>query len=181
MANEYKCDICGKPATVHITKIIDSKKVKIHLCSECAEKASMDAINMPEQILPKIKELEEQLIRDVSKASKSGVCPTCSTSFSDVEKGSRFGCPDCYRVFDLLMSENIKKIQGSDTHKGKRPRFGHDEGREASGKSEKEKLAASIGLLDSKLKEALAEEEYEQAAAYRDQIRELKERLKENE
>ena len=53
MANEYKCDICGKPATVHITKIIDSKKVKIHLCSECAEKASMDAINMPEQILPK--------------------------------------------------------------------------------------------------------------------------------
>ena len=62
------------------------------------------------------------------------------------------------------MSENIKKIQGSDTHKGKRPRFGHDEGREASGKSEKEKLAASIGLLDSKLKEALAEEEYEQAA-----------------
>ena len=122
MANEYKCDICGKPATVHITKIIDSKKVKIHLCSECAEKASMDAINMPEQILPKIKELEEQLIRDVSKASKSGVCPTCSTSFSDVEKGSRFGCPDCYDAFADKLPEFLSQMQFGALHIGKSPK-----------------------------------------------------------
>lgn len=122
MANEYKCDICGKPATVHITKIIDSKKVKIHLCSECAEKASMDAINMPEQILPKIKELEEQLIRDVSKASRSGVCPTCSTSFSDVEKGSRFGCPDCYDAFADRLPEFFSQMQFGALHVGKSPK-----------------------------------------------------------
>ena len=54
MATEHKCDICGKPATVHITKIIDNKKVKIHLCSKCAEKASFDAINMPMDLLPKL-------------------------------------------------------------------------------------------------------------------------------
>ena len=122
MANEYKCDICGKPATVHITKIIDSKKVKIHLCSECAEKASMDAINMPEQIMPKIKELEEQLIRGVSSASKAGVCPECSTSFSDIEKGSRFGCPGCYDAFADRLPEFLSQMQFGALHVGKSPK-----------------------------------------------------------
>ena len=60
MATEYKCDICGNPATVHITKIIDGKKIKIHLCSACAEKASLEAINLPAEIFPKIQELEKQ-------------------------------------------------------------------------------------------------------------------------
>ena len=122
MANEYKCDICGKPATVHITKIIESKKVKIHLCSECAEKMSMDALEIPEQIMPKIKELEEQLIKDVSKASKSGVCPTCETSFADVEKGSRFGCPDCYETFSDKLPEFLAQMQFGSVHVGKSPK-----------------------------------------------------------
>lgn len=122
MANEYKCDICGKPATVHITKIIESKKVKIHLCSECAEKMSMDALEIPEQIMPKIKELEEQLIKDVSKASKSGVCPTCGTSFVDVEKGARFGCPDCYETFSDKLPEFLAQMQFGSVHVGKSPK-----------------------------------------------------------
>ena len=122
MANEYKCDICGKPATVHITKIIESKKVKIHLCSECAEKMSMDVLEIPEQIMPKIKELEEQLIKDVSKASKSGVCPTCETSFADVEKGSRFGCPDCYETFSDKLPEFLAQMQFGSVHVGKSPK-----------------------------------------------------------
>ena len=67
MATEYKCDICGNPATVHITKIIDGKKITIHLCSACAEKASLEAINLPAEIFPKIQELEKQ-IADSHKA-----------------------------------------------------------------------------------------------------------------
>lgn len=123
MANEYKCDICGKPATVHITKIIDSKKVKIHLCSECAEKASMDAINMPEQILPKIKELEEQLIRtDVEGVEIGRLARRGSTSFSDVEKGSRFGCPDCYDAFVDKLPEFLSQMQFGALHIGKSPK-----------------------------------------------------------
>ncbi|MFH1542240.1 MAG: AAA family ATPase [bacterium] len=32
----YKCDVCGNPATVHITKIINGKKIVRHLCSDHA-------------------------------------------------------------------------------------------------------------------------------------------------
>ena len=106
------------------------------------------------------------------------VCPTCHTAYSDFVKNSRFGCPDCYRVFDLLMSENIKKVQGNDTHTGKRPLYSHGmaETKEEDGR---EKLERSIELLSSRLKEAVQKEEYEAAARYRDEIRELKERLNE--
>ena len=42
------------------------------------------------------------------------------------------------------------------------------------------KLLRNIELLDSRLREAIQEEEYEAAARYRDEIRELKERLSEH-
>ena len=35
------CDICGKkPATVHLTEIINGKVKEVHLCEECARKKS---------------------------------------------------------------------------------------------------------------------------------------------
>ena len=81
-------------------------------------------------------------------------------------------------MFDLLMSDNIKKLQGSDTHVGKRPKYGLEETDEkeradVGRKSQEEELS----LLESRLREAIAEEEYETAAKYRDQIKELKERM----
>ena len=181
-----KCKI--REANIRYTEVVGGVRTEHNLCSHCAREmdfghyaAVFDTDYPIGRLLSDLFGLDAEQGESEEAGLEQVVCPTCHTAYSDFVKDSRFGCPDCYRVFDLLMSENIKKIQGSDTHKGKRPRFGHDEGREASGKSEKEKLAASIGLLDSKLKEALAEEEYAQAAVYRDQIRELKERLKENE
>src|ERR1017187_1129944 len=37
MANPLKCDICSKPATVHLTQILDNKVHKVDLCEECAQ------------------------------------------------------------------------------------------------------------------------------------------------
>ena len=90
---------------------------------------------------------------------------------------SRFGCQDCYSVFDLLMSDNIKKLQGGDAHVGKRPKYQKmqpatavlEKDEEPSKRSVKEQ----IELLKAKLSTAVADEEYEQAAKYRDEIREL--------
>jgi len=121
MASEYKCDICGKPATVHITKIIDNKKVKIHLCSECAEKASLDAMNIPAEIFPKIKELEQQLISSHSSGN-ADLCPSCGASLSEILKGSRFSCPDCYAALGQRLSEILMQMHGACRHVGKTPK-----------------------------------------------------------
>jgi len=31
------CDTCGKPATVHMTKIVGGKKTEFHFCDKCSE------------------------------------------------------------------------------------------------------------------------------------------------
>ena len=37
----YRCEVCGKPATVHITKIINGKKITRHLCTEHAAREGL--------------------------------------------------------------------------------------------------------------------------------------------
>ena len=100
------------------------------------------------------------------------VCPTCKTSYGDFVKNSQFGCPDCYHMFDLLISDKLKQLHGSDTHTGKRP----EDFREEPEEDVLEKPLSDIeqlGILRSKLAEAVAEEDYEAAAAYRDEIHAL--------
>ena len=37
MANPLKCDLCAKPATVHLTQIVSNKVHKVDLCETCAQ------------------------------------------------------------------------------------------------------------------------------------------------
>ena len=37
MATPLKCDLCSKPATVHLTQIVNNKVHKVDLCEECAQ------------------------------------------------------------------------------------------------------------------------------------------------
>ena len=37
MANPLKCDLCTKPATVHLTQIVNNKVHKVDLCEACAQ------------------------------------------------------------------------------------------------------------------------------------------------
>lgn len=120
MATEYKCDICGKPATFHITKILNGKKVKVHLCSECAEKASLDAANLPLDLFPKLKELEEKI--KSAKSANPDSCPTCGASLSEIEKGARFSCPDCYVALGNRLFELFAQMHAATEHKGKTPK-----------------------------------------------------------
>ena len=39
-------------------------------------------------------------------------CEKCGCSFHDIVKSGKLGCADCYGVFDVLIHENIKKLQG---------------------------------------------------------------------
>ena len=36
MASPLKCDICEKPATVHLTQILNNQAHKVDLCEDCA-------------------------------------------------------------------------------------------------------------------------------------------------
>lgn len=180
------CERCRqREANIKYTEVINGVKTEHNLCAQCAKEmdfgsyyaALFDGDYSVGKLLsgllgfqPDAEEQEEKKINQIA-------CPTCRTAYSDFIRESRFGCPDCYGTFDLLMGEKIKALQGNNTHTGKVPadyhgptETGTDRGEKASGEEE-------LSLLNSRLKEAIQEEEYELAAKYRDAIRELKERM----
>ncbi|RHP34408.1 UvrB/UvrC motif-containing protein [Lachnotalea sp. AF33-28] len=183
------CERCGqREANIRYTEVINGVRSEHNLCSQCAREMELGgpyaAIFDSEFPLGRLlsgllglQTEDESKMEDEARMEQLS-CPTCKTTYEEFIKNSRFGCPDCYQMFDLLMSDNIKKLQGSDTHVGKRPKYGLEETDEkeradVGRKSQEEELS----LLESRLREAIAEEEYETAAKYRDQIKELKERM----
>ena len=137
------------------------------------------------------------------------VCPGCHLSYGEFIKNSAFGCAECYNVFGPLLDESIKKIQGSVNHQGKKPYrlmksmrstnaenmseneasviAEAEDGIADSTKHEKKPTRASleheIDVADKRLKQAVLEEDFEEAARLRDYIKDLRgqiERLDEN-
>ncbi|MEY4307735.1 MAG: hypothetical protein RJA95_1103 [Verrucomicrobiota bacterium] len=87
-----------------------------------------------------------------------GKCPTCGFRWADFDRLHRFGCPTCYEAHAPQALATIARIQPGLEHHGRRP-FDAEADREA-------RLSKARDLL----KAALKTEDYETAAALRDQI-----------
>lgn len=126
------CERCKiREANIQYTEIVNGVKKEHNFCAQCARELDFGPYSaIFDSDFPLGKLLSGLLgVGDVHEKENTHqvVCPTCKTSYEEFVKNSRFGCPDCYGVFDLLISDNIKQLQGSDTHKGKRPKFNLDE------------------------------------------------------
>lgn len=174
------CDRCQKrDAKILYTEIISGIKKEQHLCEECA--ADYTSFQMKKPLLSSeltLGNLLSALLDSYYTAggvNKTGdskpdiVCDNCGTSYEEFLHKGRFGCPDCYRSFHSELGKTLKGIQGSDVHKGKRPKgYESSTDRILKGFTEVEKL----GL---KLQEAIEKEEFEEAARLRDLIKQMKE------
>ncbi|HKB89117.1 MAG TPA: excinuclease ABC subunit B, partial [Opitutaceae bacterium] len=91
MPSSLKCDLCGKPATVHLTQIVNNKVHKVDLCEECAQaKGVTDTSGFS---------LADLLIKASLNPEPDGNeirCEQCGFTQSDFKKQGRFGCPACY-------------------------------------------------------------------------------------
>lgn len=184
------CERCKiREANIQYTEIVNGVKTEHHFCAQCAKELDFGPYSaIFEGDFPLGKLLSGLLgVGETNQKDKvyQVICPTCGTSYEEFVKNSRFGCPDCYGVFDLLIAENIRQLQGSDTHKGKKPRFGSEKEKlsweQDSDGNQRPKLSSQeqLLLLQAKLQEALRQEDYETAARYRDQIRELRKEIEE--
>ena len=173
------CERCkAREATIQYTEVVNGVRTEHNFCAQCASEMDLGQDFPLGRLLSGFLGLGGGNPRE-EKYSQV-VCPTCGTSYEDFVKNSRFGCPDCYEVFDLLISDKIRQLQGSDCHKGKKAR-----NREIGG--EEEKLQAAFGEPEenSSVEEQIARlyacqqaavkrEDYEEAARCRDEIRKLK-------
>ncbi len=160
------CDLCHKNvATVHLTEIINDKVVELHICSECAHNKTEELKNhlSISEFLSGILNQRESVDTD-----RSLRCPSCGMSFYEFRKKGRLGCAVCYRSFRTHLIPLIKKIHGTTHHKGKLPRK----------MMRSAVIKRRIKVLQERLDRAVQLEEYEEAAALRDEIKKLEREMK---
>ncbi len=157
----FKCDKCGKPATVHLTEIVNGEKIEKHLCEQCAgtEGVTIKA-NVPISQL-----LEDFILQSSPQDEYSELhCDVCGMTFAQFREEGLLGCPHDYEVFEKGLETLLKRAQqGAIQHVGKVPKHAGDD---------KKKHVAMLRLR-GQLKDAVADEDYEAAAKIRDQIRDL--------
>lgn len=157
-----ECDKCGKPATVHLTEIVDGKKIEKHLCEDCAV---AEGITTVKANLPISQLLEDFILQSSGQDQTSDLkCDVCGLSFPEFRQRGLLGCPNDYDAFEAALVPMMQRAQeGASQHIGKVPR--------RAGSSQKKQNA--ILRLRAELKNAIGAEDYERAAVLRDQIKEL--------
>jgi protein arginine kinase activator len=156
-----KCQICSKPATVHLTDILDGKKRVQHLCQTCAEKQNLlegEDLNLPAILQALIGDHIGQLTDDLAKLT----CPACGIRYMEFRNSGRLGCPHDYDAFRVGLEPLLERIHRAVRHVGKAPRHGAGSvGR-----------FAELAALRQQLRAAVEAEAYEEAARIRDLLRE---------
>ena len=161
------CDICKKNvATVHLTQMVEGKTKKVDLCEACSKEKGVDD--------PTGFSLADLLLglgaaQEIEQSSGGGEikCPHCGFTQADFKKAGRLGCPACYRTFADGLEGLLKSMHKGTKHVGKVPeglRQNHD-------------LTERLKTLQKKLSKAVEDENFEQAALLRDEIKQMNAKL----
>ncbi len=163
------CQECKqRPATIHLTKIINNSKTELHLCEVCAKSAGSELGMMIEPNFTFQDLIIGMLDGDFGICQPSNgddqlACQSCGLTFSDFKDKGLLGCGDCYGYFQNSLIPLFKRVHGNTRHTGKLPRRIGGEVR----------IQRQLEQLKQQLRMAIDKEEYEQAAKYRDEIRHL--------
>ena len=165
------CDKCQKnQANIHMHQYVNGEKKEINLCPAC----SFSMIDMPisfenlfQGVMDSLLNMKTSLNTKTGKKSATAItipslkCPICKMTSENFKSGGKLGCYNCYRTFASELAPLIKNVQGGVRHEGKLPK--------RSGVEYKQ--IRETDRLREMLKKAVNEENFEEAASLRDQIR----------
>lgn len=163
------CCVCkDKQASVHLTQIDGDKVQKVDLCEACAKEKGVND--------PKAFSLADLLLglgasQEIEQAA-GGVeltCPHCGFTQADFKKSGRLGCAECYQTFAEPLAGLLKTMHRGTRHVGKVPQA----------LQQNRDLMDKLKQFQKQLDKAVAEEDYEQAAKLRDEIKRLRARMTE--
>ena len=158
------CDVCReRDATVTLTHAVKGEVNVLHLCQRCAADRGIETSittplkNMIADYLPAV-----QASQAVTAQLDSMRCAFCSMSLADFRESGRLGCASCYTTFDQSLRALLRRVHGNAKHAGRQydappPDLLHE--------------VTALGELRERLRRVIAQEEFEQAAQLRDQIR----------
>jgi protein arginine kinase activator len=153
------CERCQDEATVHLTQRIDGERRERHLCAACAQKEgltlpkSAPALGLDDVVQSLILAHVGELVGELANLT----CPVCRLRYMEFRARGRLGCPHDYSEFARGLLPLLNRVHGATRHVGKVALRRADAG---------DRLR-----LRARLREAIAREDYEQAARLRDQLR----------
>lgn len=156
-----KCDICQKQdAVVKVRRVEqDGTASEIEVCADCArargfsgpEKVKMDVSQM----------LAEVKAGKVAADERKMTCARCGLTFVQFKRTGRLGCAACYDSFKDKLEPLVRRLHNAVQHVGKAPAAGRAEARKR----------LNARRLSAELARAIEQEDYERAAAIRDQLK----------
>lgn len=157
------CERCGqRPAALQVTQIADGVRREHHLCEPCArqEGAFLNPALALANILGGLMPVEPPGTA-AEEGDNGPKCPECGWTGRQIQHTGQMGCPHCYEVFGRWVDPVLRRIHGSNEHRGKIP----------SRAGQVVRRQRDLALLRDRLKSAVEHEEFEAAAQLRDEIR----------
>ncbi len=167
-----ECEEChDRPATLHLTKVINGETNEIHVCESCAKSKGYIAYNEEAYT---IHDLLAGLFNfgsaispnEAMNQSDKGMltCPSCGMTYQQFNQVGKFGCTTCYETFSEHLVPIFRRVHsGNTTHKGKIPK--------------RQRIDLEMERLIKKhkvtLQRYIENEQFEKAAEMRDKIKSI--------
>ena len=189
------CQNCGKnEANIRYTQIINGSKKELALCDECAAKLGIEKMSLTMGF----GNLFGDFFNDFAETAQlpelsisTAHCKKCGMTLEDFVHTGKFGCEECYDTFKGPLDSILKNMNGTSKHIGRGPNgvapkldisdeLLNRKPEQKEDKDNKEAKEVKEGTVDKKakleqeMKQAIAEERYEDAAKIRDQLKEVK-------
>jgi protein arginine kinase activator len=154
---KHKCQVCGERAVIHVTDIDPANvATQYHFCYRHAQEYLRQNETESNGQTPAA---PSEPVSPV-ESDPSLKCPVCGISFEQFKQIGRLGCPHDYEVFHSPLKPLLENIHGGLRHIGKVPRRLPPDA----------KRQTELIKLRQEIQHAIAVEDYEKAAALRDQI-----------
>ncbi|HEX3797284.1 MAG TPA: UvrB/UvrC motif-containing protein [Verrucomicrobiae bacterium] len=161
------CCVCKeKEATVHLTQIQGDKMQKVDLCEECAKQKGVNdptGFSLADLLLG----LGASQELEAASGGADLKCPKCGFTQADFKKAGRLGCAECYATFAEGLEGLLKTMHKGTHHVGKVPQS----------LQQSRELTERLKTLQKKLSKAVDDENFEQAALLRDEIKQMSNKL----
>lgn len=160
------CDLCKKnTATVRLIAVMDGTRLERNLCASCVAKQRSQLRTEG------VQSMLSAIIEGASRAPQRHpglCCSACGMEYDDFLKTNRLGCMQCYLDFREQLRPMLLRLHGHAEHVGRVPE--HVDGAQAT--------VSHVERLRRQMEVAVAMEEFEQAAALRDALREATEKVR---
>lgn len=174
---EMICEHCKhRNATVTVTQVQNGQKVEHHYCDVCASQFHPFHAEFKQEPVS-IQQLlsnwfgsptwQQKVDEKQQKQPQVQACSQCGFTYKQFLKEGKFGCPNCYDTFEEHLPKLFNRIQAGAQHIGKMP----------GARSNIFVLKKQIEEIRKRMKVAVENEQFEEAAQLRDEAREIEKQL----